>query len=83
MTEPQFSQFKSEMKEHIEDVIQSKVNGKIDTISRRFDAFLMRAEPALRAFENVTWAKKVIIGFIVTLGSLAVAYSAISNLIRK
>lgn len=40
MSKDEFCQFKDELKIHIEDVIQQKVNGKIDVMNRRFDEYI-------------------------------------------
>lgn len=71
------------MKSHIEMVIQAKVNGKIDAIATKLDTFIVRANPAVSMFENLTWMKKSIIGIVIFLGALATAMSFIQQLFKK
>lgn len=84
MTEEQLRIVLTEMKEHVADVIRLTVNGKIDGLRRDFNAFVIRAEPAVKVFENLTWFKKVIIGVLVFLGSVATVWSWLQGfIIRK
>lgn len=83
MTPDQYQNFKDEIKSHIEDVIQLKVNGKIDTISKRLDAFIIRADPAVKIFENLTWFKKSILSLVLFLAALATAMSYLQSFFSK
>jgi hypothetical protein len=78
MNHEQFTDFKDEMKSHIETVIQAKVNGKIDKLtltmkenSDKMNEFISRADPAVKVFENLNWLKKSIIGIVVFIAALA------------
>lgn len=83
MNNEQFENFKAETKEHIEDVIQSKVNGKIDGLSKRLDAFIARADPAVKVFENFTWFKKALVGGVITVGAIFGALDYITRFFHK
>lgn len=86
MNHEQFTDFKSEMKEHLETVLQAKVNGKIDKISvamkensDKLNDFIIRAEPAVKLFENLTWFKKVVIGIAVFVATIAAGMTVLQQ----
>ncbi len=86
MRDDQYKNLKDDLKEHLENVLQAKVNGKIDKISVRMDkldAFIERAGPAVEFFENVTWLKTVLIGFLTFVALVGGAWAVITQFIIK
>lgn len=72
------------MATHIEDVIRTTVNGKIDGVSKKLGDYVtadelwkLRAEPVVRAFENTSWLFKVFLWVLKFLGLLGVAAGAL------
>lgn len=94
MTSEQFVQFKKEMKDHIESVIQTKVNGKIDNMNRKLDSYIEKdeewkgtAKPAIKLGTNMLGFGIVggyIIGVLAAIGACwGVVQWVATLLIRK
>lgn len=93
MDPQQFQQFKDEIKGHIEVVIQSKVNGKIDKITQKIDNYIAgdemwkeTATPVIKLGTNITGFGIVGAYVLGTLASLTAAWGAIEwvfNIINK
>ena len=92
MDEQQRQQTIKEMRHHVEEAIIRVVNGKIDKLDQKLDNYIkddtawkVRAEPAVKVFENTTWLGSLIIKFLKVLGLLGagmVAYITIKNFFR-
>ena len=93
MDSHQFKQFKQEMGEHIEAIIQLKVNGKIDRITARLDTYIkddeewkLAAKPVLDLGNNITGFGKVvgaIVGVMAAIGSSWVLIQWIGGIFKK
>lgn len=83
MTNGQLVQFKEEIKEHLEEVVKQTVNGKIDAIQKRLDDYIkadeawkVRAEPVVKAFENTNWLFKLFVGLLKVIAAVGAAGTA-------
>ena len=97
MTPEQFAHIEAILASHKEDYLESRerqidliketiktvVNGKIDRLTVKLDDFIVRADPAVNFFENVTWSKKIILGAVIFVGAIASALLAIKQLYIK
>ena len=96
METSEFKEIKALLLEHANDVHLSRtatnelieatiirvVNGKIDNLTKKLDAFVLRADPAVIFFEHITWSKKFILALLTFFGIMISLVLGLKNLIK-
>jgi len=84
MNDQQLKNFKDEIKEHIEIVIQAKVNGKIDKITKKLDDYIavdeawkQTATPVIKMGTNVRGFGVITGYFLAFITALSAAWGGI------
>jgi hypothetical protein len=84
MNDEQIKNFKDELKQHIEVVIQAKVNGKIDKISQKLDEYIKldeawknTATPVIKMGTNVKGFGAVAGYFLAFMAALSACWTFI------
>lgn len=73
-----------DIKEHVAETIRETVNGKIDDISDKLDAHIVRVEPVIQKYEETQAAKKTLSewsGIIIKISQVLLAFGVIATIV--
>ncbi len=63
--------------------IESVLNNRMAPVEEKFDRFYLRAEPMVKAFENLRWLKSAVMGGAIFIAAVGGAAAAVKTFILK